>query len=209
MVKRLLWVLIAGFAFIGVAAVGGALVLLRGGIGARAEPGRLETAVARSLRSMAIPRQSRNLPNPVAATAAAIDDGLAHFADHCANCHANDGSGHTAMGRGLYPKAPDMRRAATQRLTDGQLFYIIENGVKLTGMPAWGRGTQEGVTASWHLVHFIRRLPRLTAAEIARMEDLNPRSPDEWRQQDEERRFLEGADDAPAPAASHEHGGQR
>ena len=73
-------------------------------------------------------------------TEEAIAEGRAHFADHCASCHANDGSGDTEMGRGLYPRAPDMRLAATQNLEDHELFYIIENGIRLTGMPAWGTG---------------------------------------------------------------------
>jgi mono/diheme cytochrome c family protein len=205
MVKRLLSIILLLFAIVGAAAVVGGFLVLRGGIGARAEPGRFETAVAKRLRAMAIPRSARNLKNPVQPSAEAIEDGLTHFADHCASCHANDGSGQTDLGRNLYPKAPDMRAAATQTLTDGELFYIIENGVKLTGMPAWGNGTHEGATASWNLVHFIRRLPQLTPEDVERMETLNPKSPDEWRQEQEERRFLEGADPA-KPKPSHTHG---
>ena len=209
MLKRLLWIAVALFALIGVVAVVGALTLLRGGIGSRGEPGRFETTVARSLRSTAIPRDARGMQNPVPASAEAVENGLSHFADHCASCHANDGSGQTEMGRGLYPKAPDMRRAATQNLTDGELFYIIENGVKLTGMPAWGNGTEAGKTASWNLVHFLRRLPQLSEADIARMNELNPKSPDEWRQLEEERQFLEGTEPAPKAAPSHKHGGHK
>jgi hypothetical protein len=83
-----------------------------------------------------------------------------------------------------------MRRPPTQELTDGELFHIIENGVRLTGMPAWGGpGTAEG---SWHLVHFIRHLPRLTDDERAQMEKLNPKSPDEWRAVEAEDAFLRG-----------------
>jgi mono/diheme cytochrome c family protein len=66
---------------------------------------------------------------------------MEHFADHCASCHANDGSGDTELGRNLWPKAPDMRAAPTQRLTDASCFYIIEHGVRFTGMPAWSTGT--------------------------------------------------------------------
>jgi hypothetical protein len=122
-------------------------------------------------------------------------------------CHANDGSGDTEIGRSLYPRAPDMRAAATQDLSDGELFSIIENGVRLTGMPGWATGTAEGERASWALVHFIRRLPKLTDDEIARMEELNPKTQEEWREQDEARRFLAGEDaKPPAPAAApHKH----
>jgi mono/diheme cytochrome c family protein len=149
------------------------------------------------------------LTNPVAATPQTVRDGMAHFADHCAVCHANDGSGNTEMGRGLYPRAPDMRLAATQSLSDGSLFYIIENGVRLTGMPAWGEGTPDSEAASWRLVHFIRHLPALSDAELDEMKTLNPKTPVEWREQEEARQFLEGGGAKPTPAAPHSHGGRK
>ena len=203
---RALWrILTIAFALIGLATVVGGTVFMYGGIGSRDEPGPFETSVARRLRSMAIPPDARNLKNPVPASVDAVEDGLAHFADHCAGCHANDGSGQTDIGRSLYPKAPDMRQRATQDLSDGELFYIIENGVKLTGMPAWGDGTPESETASWNLVHFVRRLPQLTDAELKRMEALNPRSPDEWRQQQEDQKSLGGESDGSKRGAPHTH----
>ena len=106
------------------------------GISAKATPGRIETVIARTMRLLAIPRNARDLKNPVAASPEIVAEGMAHYADHCAACHANDGSGETELGLGLYPKPPDMRLPETQSLTDGELFYIIENGVRLTGMPA-------------------------------------------------------------------------
>lgn len=163
------------------------------GVSARDAPGRLETVAARAVRGLAIPRRARALANPVPATQGALLDGLRHFADHCAVCHANDGSGDTSVGRNLYPKPPDLRRPDTQRLSDGELFYIIENGVRFTGMPAFGDA--EGTTAedSWKLVHFIRRLPSLTADELTEMRRWNPKSAEELRQEEDARRFLEGA----------------
>jgi mono/diheme cytochrome c family protein len=186
----------AGAAAIAAAAAIGAVLLLREGISARPEPSRVEARIARTLRSWAIPADAREARNPIPASPRVLGAGLAHFADHCASCHGNDGSGQTALGRNLYPRAPDMRRAPTQELTDGELFYIIENGVRLTGMPAWGGpGTAEG---SWHLVHFIRHLPNLTAEEKAQMEALNPKSPDEWRAIEDDEAFLRGEDPAPS-----------
>jgi hypothetical protein len=91
-----------------------------------------------------------------------------------------------------------MRLPDTQNLDDHELFYIIENGIRLTGMPAWGTGTPEGEEASWHLVHFIRHLPQITPEEIEEMEALNPRSPEGIRQEVEAERFLRGDDVAPA-----------
>lgn len=182
----------------------GAAVFLRGGIAATSEPSRLEAVVARKLRSWLIPAAAREQANPIPVSDRVLANGRAHFADHCASCHGNDGRGDTRLGRGLYPRAPDMRLPSTQELTDGELFYIIENGVRLTGMPAWGGGGNP--EASWHLVHFIRHLPSLTRAELEEMEALNPRSPDEWRAAEDDQKFLGGEDPPPPPASqSHQH----
>jgi mono/diheme cytochrome c family protein len=207
--KRLMRLTVALLSIIGLIAIAVALAFASGGISARPAPSRSETVVARRLRAFAIPRSVTQLTNPVAATPQAVRDGMAHFADHCAVCHANDGSGNTEMGRGLYPRAPDMRLAATQSLSDGSLFYIIENGVRLTGMPAWGDGTPDSEAASWRLVLFIRHLPTLSDTELDEMKTLNPKTPVEWREQEEARQFLEGAGAQPKPAAPHSHGGRK
>jgi len=176
------------------------------GVSARPQPSRLESITARTLRSIAIRSRVSGITNPVPASEAVIKEGLEHFADHCAVCHGNDGSGDTEMGHGLYPRAPDMRLPATQNLSDAELFYIIENGVRLTGMPAWSTGTKDGETSSWHLVHFIRQLPKLSDEDIALMNSLNPKSPEQVRQEIEAERFLQGGDPTP-PSTTHEHTG--
>lgn len=196
---------------LGLAVLAGLVVvgyILNVGLSARKQSSGVEEFIARNMRRITVARHARGLTNPVAASEEAVTDGRAHYADHCASCHANDGSGNTEMGRGLFPRAPDMRLAATQDLTDGELFWIIENGIRFTGMPGWATGTKESEDASWRLVHFIRRLPKLTPDEIREMEALNPRSPDEIRQELEAERFLEGGDLTPAAPVSpkHEHG---
>jgi mono/diheme cytochrome c family protein len=168
------------------------------GFSARAEPAAFEEFLAERLRRLSVAAKDRDLKNPVTPNDAVLADARAHFADHCAICHGNDGRGETEIGQGLYPKAPNMREDDTQKLTDGELFYIIENGVKLTGMPAWGTGSPESEQDSWHLVHFIRHLPQLTEDELDEMADLNPRGLADWRALEEERRFLAGESDAPA-----------
>src|ERR1700682_6273018 len=136
--------------------------LLHDGLSSRAKPTALETLLARNARHLAIPAGARKQQNPAAGTPDNLRDARLHFADHCAICHANDGSGDTSYGRNLYPKPPDLRREQTQKLADGEIFWIIENGVRFTGMPAFGggHGSEED---SWKLVHFIRHLPPLTA----------------------------------------------
>src|SRR5687768_11489434 len=96
---------------------------MSGGIDAKQQPSAIETAVARRLRAAAIPSSARREVNPVQVSPDVLQAGMAHFADHCASCHGNDGGADTEMARGLYPKVPDMRLAETQDLTDGELFY--------------------------------------------------------------------------------------
>jgi mono/diheme cytochrome c family protein len=183
-------VLVGALALVGVSLAATLVYLRSTGLDTRAEPGGIETRVARAARRFAIPPSIRATRNPVPASPEAVADGMAHYADHCATCHANDGSGDTEMGRGFYPKAPDMRLAATQELSDGELFYVIERGIRFTGMPAWGTGTTAGEESTWRLVRFLRHLPRLTSAELDAMKARNPRSPEEIRLEIEEDRFL-------------------
>jgi mono/diheme cytochrome c family protein len=184
-------------------ALGGLVIysVVSRGLSAHDQPSRVEDVLARTMRRWATPQAMRTRSNPVQPNDEVIGRALEHYADHCATCHANDGSGETEIGRGLYPRAPDMRAANTQSLTDGELFSIIEHGIRLTGMPGWGTGTPEGERDSWGLVHFIRRLPKLTPEDIERMEALNPKTPAQFKQEEEARRFLQGEPIGPPPAA--------
>ncbi len=160
-----------------VGALAGVVYVKTTGLRGQPEPGVIETRLARAVRGLAVPRDVKARTNPLAGSTDALAPGLEHFARFCAMCHANDGSGEaTAIGGGLYPKPPDLRAAATQDLTDGELFYIIENGVRFTGMPAFGTGKPDpaGEKQVWQLVYFIRHLTRITPTEIAWMEGLNP-----------------------------------
>jgi mono/diheme cytochrome c family protein len=174
------------------------------GFSARGEPTAAEAFVARRLRGLAMPADAKNALNPIANSEQIVAEAMEHFADHCAICHANDGSGDTTIGKGLYPKSPDLRKPDTQNLTDGELFYIIHNGVRFTGMPAFGEDTADKPDLdSWKLVHFIRHLPNITPDELDKMKILNPKSPHELQEEEEIRKFLEGDDTAPVPGHKH------
>ena len=134
----------------------------------------------------------RRRRNPVPLTDGVLAEARAHWADHCATCHANNGSGQTDIGRNLYPKAPDMRRRRTQDLTDGELFSIIKNGIRLTGMPAWGDPAGHDDDDNWKLVHFIRHLPKVTPQELEEMKSMNPVNAMEMKEEQQEKKFLEG-----------------
>ena len=209
--KRNTILIVAGLGLLGLAA-GMAVAVMHDGLSARAKPSGLETVLARNARHLAIPVRARQAQNPVMDSAEGQRDARLHFADHCAICHANDGSGDTAIGNGLYPKPPDLRSPATQSLTDGELFWIIENGVRFTGMPAFSENGGDhsaaphhgGDQASWKLVHFIRHLPHLTAAEQLEMERYNPKGPEDRAEEQGENEFLNGATPKARPESNQD-----
>lgn len=162
------------------------------GFSAHAQPTVLETFAADQARDMAMPSDAKNKKNPIANSNEVLTEARAHWADHCATCHGNDGGGKIEMAQNMYPPPPDMRKERTQNMTDGEIFYMIENGIRLSGMPAWGNGSKEGEEASWKLVHFIRHLPNLSPEEIKEMEKLNPKTPEELQEEQEEEQFLKG-----------------
>jgi mono/diheme cytochrome c family protein len=172
------------------------------GMSARSAPGAIENYLGRTVQRLAIPMSVRAMANPMPSTADLLVEGRRHFADHCTSCHANDGSGKTETGQNLYPRVPDMRLAQTQNLTDGELYYIIENGVRFTGMPAWGLGGPND-HETWHLVLFIRHLPHLTQEDLEDMKDHNPRSPADIKEEQQEEEFLNGQPDGTRSAKPH------
>ncbi len=144
--------------------VAGVLAVRNGGLSADAQPGALERAAAARALRFSIPSSAERQRNPFAADAQAWKSAADHFEDHCAVCHGVDGHGKSEMGERMYPPVPDLSDTAVQARSDGALFYIIQNGVRWTGMPAWkGEHTPE---ESWRLVSFIRKVPSLTKEDL-------------------------------------------
>ena len=193
-VKFAAWLL-----FLLVLVVAGAMLAVQGrGVSARPQPSWVEARTALFLRSWLTPPDLQGLDESCQGDRKRTSWQLGSISPITARrCHANDGSGGTEMGRSFYPKAPDMRLPRTQQLSDGEIFYFIENGIRMTGMPAWSTGTPEGEKASWELVHFIRRLSSLTAEDLAIMERFNPTSRDQIEEEQKVEDFLNGGD-APA-----------
>jgi len=158
------------FVLLSVALVGLGLYgarLIRRGFSTADQPSYLERTVARTARNLAIPRKARLESNPWKAAPEVLKEARESFLDRCAVCHGPDGSGQTVVGRNLYPKVPDLRLPQTQNLTDGEIRYIIRNGVRLTGMPGWAKPHDEQGDDSWKLVLYIRDLRQLTNEEHA------------------------------------------
>ena len=155
---------LAGLAYMGV-------TTLRHGFSARETPSRLEEFLARHARKLATPAGAKEQKNPYPDTVESLESARKHWVDHCASCHALEGSGDTVIGRNLYPKVPDLREANTQELSDGEIYYIISNGIRFTGMPASGGG--DSPEEIWQLVSFIRRLLSLSTEELKVLEQLS------------------------------------
>lgn len=162
-----------------------------GGFSARTKPTLAETLLARFALRRSVSATDRALRNPVPSSPQVLAEARDHFADHCATCHANNGDGHTQYGDGLNPAPPDLRLAATQNKSDGELYSIIQNGVRMTGMPAFGAPGPND-ESSWKLVAFIRHMPDLTPAELLAMEKANPISPSELQERRQEDDYLNG-----------------
>jgi mono/diheme cytochrome c family protein len=178
-------------AVVGLLAGAGIFLLTTTGMSARAKPGAMESGLAEKVRDWSVPKNVRHMQNPAAITPENLTAARMHFADHCASCHGNDGRGGAEMGRNMYPPTPDMTLAATQNKSDGELYYIIENGVRFTGMPAWGAGGLNDQD-TWKLVLYIRHLPQVSRQELLEMEDNNPRSPMDMKEEQQENDFLNG-----------------
>jgi mono/diheme cytochrome c family protein len=135
------------------------------GCTASKNPSQGETNLANAAKDVAIPLEAGKKTNPLPETDEVVSQGQEVFLGACAQCHAADGRGGTAIGRSMTPPAMDLTSAHVQHWSDAELFWIIQNGVRLTGMPAWQSSISENDT--WKLAHFIHHLPRIDAASAS------------------------------------------
>jgi mono/diheme cytochrome c family protein len=121
----------------------------------------VETTLANMAKDVVIPIEAERLKSPLPSNDEVAQEGHRIYTQSCGLCHGADGRG-TDLGRNMYPPAMDLNSPHVQHWKDAELFWIIQNGVRLTGMPSWKSGISE--TDTWRLVHFIHSLPRLNAA---------------------------------------------
>jgi hypothetical protein len=126
------------------------------GLSARKKPSNFEYSVANFAMGLSIPAEAKRLKNPLTPDAQLLTEAGKHFNENWAICHAEDGTGKTPLAAGLSPEVPDLRAEHVQRLTDGELFYIIKNGVRFTGMPGWDLEDKR----LWGLVALIRQFAK-------------------------------------------------
>ena len=128
------------------------------------EPGQVETFLATIVKHLLVRRSSREgIPPAPTNLQASIEEGDKLYAIDCSMCHGPDGHTPTDSGRWMYPRASDLTSPAVQRYSDRELFWIVKNGIRLSGMPAFGR--VESDEHIWNLVHYLRTLPRSARPE--------------------------------------------
>ena len=184
-----------------------AVRIMHSGFSTRTAPSSAEARMAITMRDASVPARYKAMKNPVSITPEAVHEGMAHYADHCAVCHSNNGSGESMLGKMMYPRPPNLAGEETQSMTDGEIYYPIQYGIRLSGMPAFGDPVDNDED-TWKLVAFIRHLPKLTREEEQEMARLNPKSPHEWQEEQEENKFLNGSSPTPvaeAPTTHHHH----
>ena len=135
------------------------------GCTAEKHPSREETNLANAAKDVVIPLEAGKMKNPLPETDEVVSQGQQVFLESCALCHGPDARGQTSIGRNMYPPAADLHSAQVQHWSDGELFWIIQNEVRLTGMPSWKSSISENDT--WKLASFIHGIPRLDAASTS------------------------------------------
>jgi mono/diheme cytochrome c family protein len=120
------------------------------------EPGRIETYVATSGKRFLISRASRGVPQGPALSETRVAEGDKLYGAECSMCHGMDARTPTGMGRGMYPRAADLSSPQVQRYSDAELFWIVKNGIRLSGMPAFGKA--ESDEHIWSIVQYLRSL---------------------------------------------------
>jgi len=138
-------------------AAGATVALYHFSLSALNEPGRVETYLATKAKFWIISRSVRGpLPQAPPYDASSVAIGQMAYGGECANCHGVDGRTPTEIGRWMYPRTLALDSAQVQQWSDAELFWIVKNGIRLSGMPGFGKIHKD--EQIWHLVHYVRSL---------------------------------------------------
>ena len=149
--SRIIWIIIAS----GVVLIG--IELRHLSLTALQEPAPLEIRMANLAKHLVIRLASRRgIPPAPLDTGASVQAGLTHYGLDCGICHGVDGRAHTPSGQWMYPRAADLTSKRVQSYSDQELFWIIDNGIRFTGMPGFGKLETPGHV--WNLVNYVRTL---------------------------------------------------
>jgi mono/diheme cytochrome c family protein len=141
-----------------------------------------ERSVAARAQNIAVPKDLDD--------AKRFSIGAGEYSEMCSGCHLAPGMKRTEISRGLYPRAPELRRNTD--LTPAEQFWIVKHGLKMTGMAAWGVTHDDDLL--WDVVAFVRKLPELTPEQYQTMVKDAPKHEEIMRQME--------------TGGDHEHGGE-
>jgi mono/diheme cytochrome c family protein len=135
------------------------------GCAADKQPSKGETSLANAAKDVTIPLEAGKMKNPLPETDEVVSQGQEVFLGSCAQCHGANARGDSDLGRNMNPPAMDLSSDHVQHWSDAELFWIIQNGVSLTGMPSWKSSISD--TDTWKLARFIHNLPHARAASAS------------------------------------------
>ncbi len=158
-----IWAAVALVGVVVFASVG--LVMWSHGFNARAQPSELEASVAMKAYDSSIPRRYETMKNPLSAGSINLVEAGNHYEEHCAVCHGDTGNGQTKFNGVMYPRPTNLLYDDTRGMSDGELYFVIKEGIRYTGMPAFSKPGDDDEQA-WQMVAYVRHLPKLTPAEV-------------------------------------------
>ena len=148
---------------LGVLALGGGIFVGFGLVNSAADqqPGRLETTVASGALDAAVKRRAGGLVNPVQASDDNLLEGMTLYAINCAGCHGSLDKSPSKLGADFYPPIPQIIK---DPIDDPEwfIYYVTKHGVRMTGMPAWGRHLKD--EEIWKIAAFLSRIDKLPPA---------------------------------------------
>ena len=133
----------------------------------------MKTTRNRSIEVHATDEVPSNLADPKR-----VASGAAQYDEMCTSCHLAPGMERTEISRGLYPRAPELRRPS--QMTSAERFWVIKHGIKMTGMPAWGMTHDDEIL--WDIVAFLNKLPELSAEQYRSLVKSAPKAHSEIMQ---------------------------
>jgi mono/diheme cytochrome c family protein len=154
---------------LGVIIIIGLLVVYSGwyNVSAANKPSGLENWLLGTTMDNSVASHSNDIEVPNLKSPEMIKKGFSHYNEMCVGCHGAPGKEQTELSKGLNPPAPDLSESA-QDMTPQALFWVTKNGIKMTGMPAWGLTHSDDKI--WSMVAFIEKLPGMTGPEYDSLE---------------------------------------
>ncbi len=142
-----------------------AVVFATGGydVAATKPPSKLETRIATFALNRSVAKRAPRGGNPIPSTPEVLKAGLDHYRENCVTCHGAPGVDPSEIGQGLNPPAPDLTLPRVQSRPPGEMFWIVSNGIRSTGMPAFG--PTHDSNEIWKIVAFLKHLPELGSEE--------------------------------------------